>query len=107
MIISYFLSIFAVWSFLIFRIITVPENHTGFPLWIFYLLGIAGLVLIWLNWKNTISISIIGVVTVIHLSLLFAMTQTNTLMDYDAWLVKKMPDRPAVLRKILGQKPQL
>jgi prepilin signal peptidase PulO-like enzyme (type II secretory pathway) len=107
MITTYFVSIFAVWSFLIFRIVTVPENHTGFPLWIFYILGIAGIFLIWLNWKNTILISIIGAITVAHIGLLFAMTQTNTLMDYDVWLSKKMPDRPALLRKVLGQKSNL
>jgi prepilin signal peptidase PulO-like enzyme (type II secretory pathway) len=100
----YFLCIFAVWSLLIFRISTVPENHTGFPIWILYLLGPAGLVLIGLNWRNKGLIAMIGAATVIHLSLLFGMTQTNTLMNYEAWIAKKMPDRPVLLRKILGQK---
>ncbi len=103
----YFLCIFAVWTLLIFRISTVPENHTGFPIWIFYLLGPVGLVLIWFNWKNKVLISMIGAATVIHLSLLFAMTHTNTLMGYEAWIAKQMPDRPTVLRKFLGQKIHL
>jgi hypothetical protein len=107
MIISYFLSVFAVWSFLIFRIVTVPENHTGFPIWIFYLLAIPGIFLIWLNWKNTTLASILAALTAVHVCMLFAMTQTNTLMDYDIWLTKKMPDRPAILRKILGQQSNL
>jgi hypothetical protein len=100
--IGYSLAIALIWAALAWRITTVPQNHVGLPVTALYGVALAAPPLMYMNRHSTITVAGLALLAVLHCAGIFALGHTNTLLPYEVWIAKKMPDRPAALRRILG-----
>jgi hypothetical protein len=103
-VVAYLLAIGSVWAGLIYKIISAaPSNHTGFALWVFYLLLLAAPVLVVLHRTHGRVVMLVVMASLLHAGLLLAIDKTNTLVEYGPWLKRGMPEQPRIIRQWLGR----